>query len=474
MSTELNRSHVDAPAAPVRLVHLGLGAFHRAHQMWYTQHAEDAGDWGYCSFTGRSPRMSDALSPQDGLYTLVTRSGDGDSMEVITALSEAEPADNVARLVELVASPEVAVITLTITEAGYHLTDSGELDTDNADVTGDIGVLREIAEDAGHRPEHLATAAGRIVAGLAARRRAGGPGNAVMSCDNVADNGPMTRTAILGTARAVDKELAEWIEKNVTFPSTSIDRITPATTPELIADVEKETGFADAAPVVTEPFASWVIEGEFPAGRPKWETAGAEFVADIEQFERRKLWLLNGSHSLMAYFGQLRGHETVAEAVSDSVVREKVEALWDEAANHLTAPGLDIPGYRAALIERFENPRIRHNLAQIGIDGGTKQRMRAVPIMKAERAAGRDGRAGAFSIAAWIAFLTRDDDTQEIADARADELAQARAAADPVAALVAALDADLAQDADAVELIRGHVEAIRGTDQRTAEDTEDA
>lgn len=458
MTDKLNRSTVDAPARPVRLVHLGLGAFHRAHQVWYTQHAEDSADWGYCSFTGRSPRLSDQLVPQDGLYTLVTRSGDGDSTELITALSEAQPAANLARLVELVADERLAVITLTVTEAGYHLTDDGALDTADADVAADIEALRATISDAAV-PDSLATAAGRVVAALAARRAAGHGGLAVMSCDNVADNGPMTRTAVLGTARAVDEGLAEWIEAEVTFPSTSIDRITPATTDELIADVERETGYADHAPVVTEPFASWVIEGEFPAGRPAWETAGAEFVDDIEQYERRKLWLLNGSHSLMAYYGQLRGHATVADAIGDATVRRRVEALWDEAAEHLTAPGLDIPGYREALIERFENPRIRHNLAQIGVDGGTKQRMRAVPIMKAERAAGRSGAAAAFSVAAWIAFLTRDD--AEIKDARAADLDAARHASDPVAALVAALDEELAGDAEAVELIRGLVDEIR-------------
>ncbi|AKK11732.1 mannitol dehydrogenase family protein [Corynebacterium uterequi] len=460
MSQPLNRSTYDAaPAAPVRLVHLGLGAFHRAHQVWYTAKAEadpKNPQFGYCSFTGRSPRMSDKLTAQDSLYTLVTRSGESDSPEVIETIVEAQPAANIERLAELIASKDLVAVTLTVTEAGYHLAEGLKLDTDSADVQADIAALKADIT----KVDTLATAAGKIVYGLAARRAAGNGGLAIMSCDNIAANGATARASVLSLANEVDPELKAWIEENVTFPSSSIDRITPATEDSLIDDVEKATGFRDEAPVVTEPFASWVIEGEFPNGRPDWEKAGAQFVEDIEQFENRKLWLLNGSHSLMAYYGQLRGHATVAEAIGDEDVRARVNALWDEAANHLTAEGLDIPGYRDALIERFENPRIRHNLAQIGIDGGTKQRMRAVPIMKAELADGRDGDGAAFSIAGWIAYLLRDGGNEEIKDTRADDLDAARKADDPVAALVAALDEELAANEDALARIRAHVESL--------------
>ncbi|WP_295626550.1 mannitol dehydrogenase family protein [uncultured Corynebacterium sp.] len=448
----------------MRLIHLGLGAFHRAHQVWYTQHAEaDPAhpEWGYASFTGRGPRMADLLAPQDGLYTLVTRSGEGDSPELITSLVEARPAADLPRLVELMADPDVAVVTLTVTEAGYHLDGSGDLDVAHDDVAADLKALSGLSGDSLDDASelHLATAAGRIVAGLIARRAASAGGMAVMSCDNIADNGALTRASVLGLATAVDAELADWIAAEVTFPSTSIDRITPATNESLLDDVEKHTGFADAAPVVTEPFASWIIEGEFPAGRPEWERAGAEFVDDIAQFERRKLWLLNGSHSLMAYLGQLRGHDTVADAIGDPEVRGRVIDLWGEAARHLTADGLDVPAYREALIERFENPRIVHNLAQIAIDGATKQRMRAVPILKAELAAGRDGAGAAASVAAWVAFvLDRDGD---VADTRADEIAAAAGDADdPVRALVAVLDDGLAADDDVVERIRAAVDDL--------------
>lgn len=476
----LNRANVGIDgSAPVRLVHLGLGAFHRAHQVWFTQHAEadmDHPQWGYASFTGRGPRMADLLAPQDGLYTLVTRSEEGDSPEIVSSLVEARPAADLPRLLQLMADPAVAVVTLTITEAGYHLAESGALDTADADVASDLKALASLAAsslDDAHATDSAAdvpalrTAAGRIVAGLAARRGAEAGGMAIMSCDNIADNGALTRASVLGMAEAADPELARWIAAEVTFPSTSIDRITPATEDSLLFDVAKQTGFADHAPVVTEPFASWIIEGEFPAGRPEWERAGVEFVADIEQFERRKLWLLNGSHSLMAYLGQLRGHATVADAIADPEIRDRVEALWDAAAHHLTADGLGVPAYREALIERFENPRIVHNLAQIAIDGATKQRMRAVPILKAELAAGRDGDGAAASIAAWAAFVLANGGT--VTDTRAEEIAAAagsgaEAGTDPVRALVAVLDESLAADDAVVERIRAFADEFATED----------
>lgn len=455
-STQLNRTNaaavVTAAPAPARLVHLGLGAFHRAHQVWYTQKAEanpEAPEWGYVSFTGRRPTMAEALAPQDGLYTLVTRSGEGDVPELINALVEAQPATNIERLIELMADPQVAVVSLTVTESGYHLDAAGELNGSDAAVQDDIAMLTS-----GSKVTALATAAGKIIHGLEARRAADVGGLAVMSCDNIAANGETTRASILGMADKVDAELAAWIREHVSFPSTSIDRITPATEAALILDVEKQTGFHDGAPVVAEPFASWIIEGEFPAGRPTWENSGVQFVDDIEHFERRKLWLLNGSHSLMAYYGQLLGHTTVADAIADDQCRARVESLWDEAAQHLTVEELNVAQYRKQLIERFENPRIVHNLAQIAIDGATKQRMRAVPILKSELETGRSGSGAAFSIAAWIAFVLG---AEEIRDTRVDEIIVAKQQDDVVKALIAVLDTDLAQNDAVVELIRTQV-----------------
>ncbi len=446
MSTPLNRTALGLPTPPVRLVHLGLGAFFRAHQAWYTQHAEtDPADpqWGYAAFTGRSPAMAELLAAQDGLYTLVERGAEGDRHEVIGAVAEARAAEDVDRLRELLAAPGTAAVTITVTEAAYHLGAGLAFDPSVPAVAADVERLR-----AGSGAP--ATMAGRLVVGLDARRRAGAGPIAVVPCDNLPANGNAARHAVQGLAAAVDPGLGRWVEEHVSFVSTSIDRITPRAEDELAETVARETGRTDRAPVVTEPFSSWVLSGDFPAGRPDWEHAGAVFVDDIEPFENRKLWLLNGAHSLLAYTGQLRGHTTVAEALADSVCRDGVEAFWDEACAHLTTPGLDLPGYRTALLERFANPRIAHHLAQIGVDGSTKVQMRAAPVLTAERAAGRDGRAAARMIAAWTAFL---DGRTEVQDTAAEQILAVNAGPNRVRALLSLLDQELAAQDDVVDLV---------------------
>lgn len=456
MSTPLNRTTLGLPTPPVRLVHLGLGAFHRAHQAWYTQHAEtDPGrpEWGYASFTGRSAALADQLAPQDGLYTLVERSGDGDRYELISALAEARPADDVVALWGHLADPQVAVVTLTVTEAAYHLGPGLSFDPGVPAVAADRVQLAAAWSDGAFDLEAVgvpATTAGKLVVGLAARRAAGTGPIAVVPCDNLSANAVAARHAVQGLAAAVDAGLGDWVGDNVSFVATSIDRITPRTEPELLETVERETGHRDVAPVVTEPFASWVLSGEFPAGRPAWERAGAVFVDDIEAFETRKLWLLNGAHSLLAYAGQLRGHATVAEALADPACHGWVEAFWDEAARHFTAPGLDVPGYRAALLERFANPRIAHHLAQIAIDGSTKLQMRAVPVLRAERSAGRDGEAAARMIAAWTAHL---DGRTEVQDTAAERILAGNTGPDRVRRLLGVVDPGLAADDDVVALV---------------------
>ena len=466
-ATPLNRATAaTGTPAPPRLVHIGLGAFHRAHQVWYTRHAEAdaaAPQWGYVSFSGRSADLALTLQAQDGLYTLVERGPESDEYEVIENLMEARPGEDVSRLWELLAAPTTAVLTITVTEAGYNLGHGLAFNPDNEKVATELTALTDAYRDGAFDTRAVgvpATMAGKVVVGLAERRRTGTGGMAVVSCDNLSANDVAAHNAIQGLAAAVDPELGAWIEENVSFVATSIDRITPRTEDSVLADVARETGYTDQVPVVTEPFRSWVLQGEFPAGRPDWEKAGAEFVADIEPFERRKLWLLNGSHSLMAYAGQLRGHATVAEAIGDPVCRMWVEEFWDEAAQHLTTPGLDVPDYRDALLDRFSNPRIAHNLAQIAMDGSTKLQMRAVPVLKAERQAGRAGTAAARAIAAWIAYL---DGRTEVSDARSELVLEAnpKPVDERVRALIAVLDAELAQQEDVVDQINGLVNELR-------------
>ncbi|MBT2514811.1 mannitol dehydrogenase family protein [Arthrobacter sp. ISL-30] len=443
----LSRGPNALPKAPVRIVHVGLGAFHRSHQAWYTQHASDAAEWGIAAFTGRRPDAALALAAQDGLYTLIERSDDGDSFEVIGSIVEASDGADVGRLAELLAAPATAIVTLTITEAGYGLGRDGTLDNSSSAVAADIESLRE---PDGGTP---ATPLGRLVLGLAARRTVGGGPIAVVSCDNLADNGNVARAAVCGMAEAWDPGLAAWIKENVSFVGTSVDRITPRTTEADVAAVAEACGHRDTTPVVAEPFHNWILSGGFPAGRPRWEESGALFVDDIEPYENRKLWLLNGAHSMLAYAGGLVGHTTVAEALGDGRCLSAVEALWDEASAHLTGPGLRISEYRAALLERFSNSRIAHHLSQIAMDGTTKLRMRAVPVLRAERAVGRTGEGAARMIAAWIDYVGA---TSDIHDPLAADIASANSQDGDrrLTALLSLVSPELARDPGITALVR--------------------
>lgn len=455
---KLSRSFWPSPKPPVRIVHLGLGAFHRSHQAWYTQHAGDAAEWGIAAFTGRRPDAATALAEQDGLYTLVERGDTSDTFEVLGSIVEAADGADGDRLTALIAAAPTAVVTLTITEAAYGLGPDGCLDISTPHVAAD---LQELQAGATGRP---ATPVGRLVRALAERKRAGAGPLAVVCCDNLSNNGIVARNAVVGMAEAWNPELAAWIGNNISFVSSSVDRITPRTTEADVQAVRDACGYLDNSPVVAEPFRNWVLSGSFPAGRPRWEDAGAVFVDEIEPYENRKLWLLNGAHSLLAYAGQLRGHSTVAEALADTVCRSAVEGFWDEAEANLTGPAahgadLQVQDYRAKLLARFRNARIAHHLAQIAMDGSTKLRMRAVPVLKAERKAGRSGSGAALMITAWIDYSVSAAVLQ-------DPLAEAVAAANllrgtqRVRALLELVDADLAADAAVVDLVAGQCGAF--------------
>jgi len=278
-------------------VHLGLGNFFRAHQASYTATAPDGPDWGIAAFTGRSPRLADALTAQSCLYTLVVRGPESDECRVIDAVAAAYPGSDLDAWRDQMMRPELAIVTLTVTEAAYLRARDGGLDTDNADVRHDVHVLRGAASGA------VRTVPGRLVAGLAARRAAGAGPLALVPCDNLPENGAAVERVVTDLTVLVDAGLADWVRNNVSFVTTMVDRITPETTPEDVRTVAESTGYDDAAPVITEPFTEWVLQGDFPAGRPRWEGAGARFVTDIVPHEQRKLWLLNGGHSLLAYAG---------------------------------------------------------------------------------------------------------------------------------------------------------------------------
>ncbi len=388
------------PAAPVRIVHLGLGNFFRAHQAWYTEHAPDAARWGIAAFAGRAAGITTELNAQDGLFTLLVRGRDGDEPEVISSLSAIHSGADLAAWRGYLASPDVAILTTTITEAGYVRNSAGGLDLTNAAVRADTDSLR-----AAPLTGPVSTAPGKIVAGLLARRATSAPAITLLPCDNIPDNGAMLHRVVTDLAQVVDPSLVGWISEHVCFATTMVDRITPRTTP---ADIDAHTaasGILDPSSVVTEPFVEWVIAGDFPAGRPAWHEVGARFVDDITPYEHRKLWLLNGSHSLMAYAGSIRGHDTVVSAINDPVVRDWVEQWWDVAGRHLPLPPEEIQAYRQALVERYGNPNIRHLLAQIAADGSQKIPIRILPALLAERDSPGSASGATRAVAAWIAHL---------------------------------------------------------------------
>ena len=442
------RTRQPQKTAPVRIVHLGLGAFHRAHQAWFTGQVDEDAEWGIAAFTGRNPQAALELAPQDGLFTLVERSETGDTATIVTSIVEAVDGANLPRLRALLAAPTTSIVTLTITEAGYRLTVDGLPNLTDPAVAADVAWLREaFAGDAlpEARRDGPTTTLGRLLLGLEARRRAGAGPLAIVSCDNVPDNGDFLAGGLGALARLTSPALADWIDTEASFVSTSVDRITPRTTPDDLATAAALTGWHDAAAVVTEPFRDWVLSGSFPAGRPAWERAGARFVDDIEPFERRKLWMLNGAHSLLAHAGLVRGHESVAQAMADPVCRGWVNDWWDDVIRHLPADGLALDDYRAALLTRFDNARIEHRLGQISGEAVTKLRVRIVPTVLAERAAGRESSAGIRAIGSWVALVLAG---YPLVDADSEAVAAALAAGEDgtLERLVALIDERLASD----------------------------
>ncbi|MFZ4896001.1 mannitol dehydrogenase family protein [Plantibacter sp. Mn2098] len=409
-----------ATRAPVRIVHLGLGAFHRAHQAWYTHLANELTDrreerWGIAAFTGRSPAAAVALNAQDDVYTLIERGADTDGATRIESIVEAHDGADGETWRRLLADARVAVLTLTVTEAGYRLGADGGLDWSDADVQRDLVYLTPGGDSGpGGGGAAAVTAPGRIVDGLLARRAAGSGAIAVVSCDNLDDNGGLIRHVVLDLAGRVDTGLAEWITANTSFVSTMVDRITPATTPADAATAERLTGIPDAVPVVCEPFSEWVLAGDFPAGRPAWESVGARFVDDIAPAERRKLWLLNAGHSLLAYRGLLAGHRTIAEAMEDADCLAALKSLWSDVGDVLDLDRSGLDAALASLRTRFTNARIEHRLVQIAGGGSQKLRVRIIDVIRARLDAGLPaGDAHCGVIADWIAHLDGTDVTDQ-------------------------------------------------------------
>ena len=394
----------------VGIVHLGIGAFHRAHQAVYT---EDAGDgWGICGITQRSAAVAERLAPQDGLYSVLVRGSGGVSARVIGAVREVLTGEaTVARI----ADPAVRIVSLTVTEKGYRYDPATRrLRLDDP----------EIAHDLDGRPPR--TVIGRLVAGLAAREAP----VTVLCCDNLTSNG--------ATLRALVEDYAERggvrIGCEVAFPSTMVDRIVPATTAGDLDEAERLLGVRDEAVVVTEPFTQWVIEDAFAAGRPDWEAAGAIFTDDVAPYETMKLRLLNGAHSMLAYLGS--GFPYVSDAIG--VLGDAVRGYMDEDASPTldVPPGFDLEAYKSSLVERFANPALRHRTAQIAMDGSQKLPPRLLGVVRDRLAAGAEPRWAALAVAAWMRHVRT---ARELDDPMAERLQRAVAGADTPRAVVDAL-----------------------------------
>ncbi len=409
------------------IVHLGVGAFHRAHQAVMTEAVLASGDlgWGIVGAGLMTPGTKDALAPQDGLYTLVVRSAGAEQLQVVGAITEllGGPAD-LGRVLERMCAPSTRIVSLTVTEKGYYLDPaSGKLQLQAPAIQADLAA-----------PSAPRTILGLIVQALKHRKEQGIPPFTVLSCDNLPSNGKTAKAAVLAFARAVDAELASWIEARVSFPCSMVDRITPATTDADRAYVNAQLGMQDAWPIVTEGFVQWVIEDDFTMGRPDWTLGGAVFSNEIEAWENMKLRCLNGAHSTLSYLGQLTGRETVAEAMQMPLITDLLDALWTEVLAVLHAPaGVDPKDYVARLKERFRNPALKHRTAQIAMDGSQKLPQRLLATLRERIAAGLPSPALAMAIAAWMHFAVKTAHTPGAVlndPLSADILQQARASTD--------------------------------------------
>ena len=393
------RPDYDVAGLRTGIVHLGLGAFHRAHQAVFTEDAIAAagGDWGVIGVSLRSTGLVEALNHQDGLYTIETLAEDG-GLQVMGVLRRALAAQaDPEAVLDALAAPRTQVISLTVTEKAYRLDAAGALDLEHPDIVHDLA-----------RPARPISAVGWLTEGLARRRAAGGQPVTVISCDNLMRNGRKLEGAVQTLAERWDAGFAAWIAAEVAFPSTMVDCIVPATSAESRARIEAGLGLADEACVNREGFAQWVIEDRFAGPRPAWERAGVEFTDDVARYERLKLHVLNAAHSTLAYLGLPLGHAFTRQAVADPELANVVNAMMSEEV----APALpDLPAadYWRTCRARFANPRLDHRLAQIAEDGSAKLAQRVLPLIIAGARAGRPTPRLAAVVRAWIGLASRGE-----------------------------------------------------------------
>jgi fructuronate reductase len=400
-----DRPRYDRDRHGVGIIHLGIGAFHRAHQAVYTDDALAAsgGDWRIRGVSLRGTDVADALNPQDGLYTLLVKGEGGTQARIIGSVAGVLAGPTAPEAVrDTLVRPETRIVSITVTEKAYGIDRaSGKVDLHHP----------AIAHDLAH-PEAPTGTIGLIIQALRRRRLAGIAPFTVLCCDNLPKNGALLRSGTLDFAGRIDAGLRDWIAETVPFPSTMVDRITPAATDATFALAERETGLADRAAVETEPFSQWVIEDRFATGRPDWEAGGAILVDDVEPYELMKLRMLNGSHSMLAYAGFLASMAYVRDVMADAVLARLVHRHLAAAASTLRpVQGIDLDDYAEALCHRFANPAIAHETYQIAMDGTEKLPQRLLLPALETLEAGGDIRPYAFAVAAWMRYcLGRRDD----------------------------------------------------------------
>lgn len=435
MPADGQKTHIQTRPA-TGIVHLGLGAFFRAFGCVYVADAMAAsgGDWGIVGVSLRSSEARDALRSRDWAYTCVSLAPDGDELREITVLNDVLVApEDPAAVLAVMADPAVKIVSLTVTEKGYcHNPATGALNFNHPDVQHDLSHDQPV------------TAPGYLVRALAARKAAGHAPFTVLCCDNLPENGRLVRGLVLQLAGRIDPQLANWISAEGRFPSTMVDRITPATTDEDIARFAKRTGTNDKALVMHEPFAQWAIEDDFVGGaRPDLAAVGVEMVNDVTAHEHMKLRMLNGTHSALAYTGYLAGHETIADTMADPVFATYVRTLWAEIMPAVDAPqGVDLPAYADALFDRYANPAIRHRTWQIAMDGSQKLPQRLLGTLRENLTAGRKADGLCLAVAAWIRYVSGTDEAGRPIDVRdpfADRLRDLAAGQGAPADVVAAI-----------------------------------
>jgi mannitol 2-dehydrogenase len=429
------------------IVHIGVGGFHRAHEAMYLDRLLEQGkaeDWGICG-VGVLPsdrRMAEVMAAQDGLYTLVVKHPDGTlEPRVVGSIVEYLLApDDPEAVVERMADEATRIVSLTVTEGGYNVSPvTGEFDATAPDVLADL--------QPGAVPR---TAFGLITEALVRRRQRGLPPFTVVSCDNIQGNGHVARRSFTAFAGVRDPELGAWVDREVPFPNSMVDRITPATTDEDREEVRQRFGVDDGWPVVCEPFAQWVLEDRFSLGRPPLEDAGVQLVEDVEPYELMKLRLLNASHQALAYFGYLAGYRLVHEAAQDPLLQRLLLGYMEEEATPTLrpVPGIDLGEYRENLIVRFSNPAVRDTLARLAFDGSERIPKWLLPVIRENLATGGEIRRSAAVVASWARYCEGVDEEGrpiEIADRRRDSLlARARRQSEDPLAFIA--DRDLFGD----------------------------